>query len=159
MGVALLSSLIMVSARTPARVSASSKIILARLPGVNTTTNDKAAATFSYSATSKHITWKLTLIKVVNFTGSHLHLESPPTNPIVVHLVPKLKPGNGDFISPIDIPKIKVYTGSFGILELYETLGVTSIKQFLTKYVATNQIFINVHGPDTNPILSGFLHV
>lgn len=140
-------------------IFAADKVTLARLPVVNNTTNEKAAAIFSYWATPKHIVWKLTLIKIDNFTGAHLHRVSPPTNPIVQHLVPKFKPGNGDFISPIDIPKIRVFTGSFGLKELRETLGVTSIKQFLTEFVATNQIFINVHGPGTVPILRGFLNV
>ena len=142
-------------------IFAADKITLTRLPFVNETNNDKASAVFSYWATPGHIVWKLTVMKVDNFTGAHLHRDHPGTaiDPIVQHLVPKFKPGRGDFIAPINIKKIRVFVGSFGIEELRRTLGVTSIKQFLTEFVATNQIFVEVHGPNTIPILRGFLNV
>jgi hypothetical protein len=120
-----------------------------------TTTNQGAKAIFSWLATSSHIVWKLSLFDIEGFTGAHLHLNTP-AGPIVQHLVPS-RP-DGDFISPLNIPISKVYVGSFGTSELKSTLGVTSIREFITDFISQNEIYINVHGPGNAPILRGFLN-
>jgi hypothetical protein len=118
--------------------------------------NAEARAIFSWIATNSHIVWKLSLFDIEDFTGAHLHLNTPE-GPIVQHLVPDQE--EGDFIAPVDIPQSgRVSVGSFGIEELQETLGVTSIRDFIEQFIIRNEIYINVHGPDTIPILRGFLN-
>ncbi len=68
-------------------------------------------------------------------------------------------PREGDFIDPIDIPDVDVYTGVFTAeprSELRRALGVTSIRQFLNNYIARNLIYVNVHSFGTVPISRGF---
>ncbi|KAH7622674.1 putative Endoribonuclease YBEY, chloroplastic [Nannochloris sp. 'desiccata'] len=134
---------------------AADKLTLAPLPVVEGTPNEDARAIFSWLATDTHIVWKLSLFDIEDFTGAHLHLNTP-AGPIVQHLVPERS--EGDFIDPIDIPNSQVYVGYFGTSELQETLGVTSIRQFIREYISQNEIYINVHGPETAAILRGFLN-
>ncbi|KAL4540704.1 hypothetical protein Ndes2526B_g03508 [Nannochloris sp. 'desiccata'] len=117
--------------------------------------NADARAIFSWLATDTHIIWKLSLFDIEDFTGAHLHLNTP-AGPIVQHLVPEL--AEGDFIAPIDIPDSKLYVGSSDTSELKNTLGVTSIRKFITDFVSQNEIYINVHGPENAAILRGFLN-
>jgi len=121
---------------------------------VEGTPNEDAKAIFSWVATKTYIVWKLSLHDIKDFTGAHLHL-GPVPGPIVQHLVPDL--AEGDFIDPINIPRAKFYVGSFDISEFGEALEVTSIREFVTDYISENEIYINIHGPETVPILRGFL--
>ena len=136
------------------------KVTLFRLPAANATNNGRASAVFQYIATRDFIVWKLTLRRVANFTGAHLYLDlaGNATDPIVQHLIPP-ESAPADFIPPVNIPVERVITGSFGIEELEDTLGVTSIAQFLAEFVARNLIYVQVHGPGTVTILRGFLNV
>lgn len=148
-------------------ILAADKVTLALLPPPDTVAvssvreietenpNENAKAIFSWLATETHIVWKLSLFKIKDFTGAHLHLNTPE-GPIVQHLVPER--AEGDFIAPIDIPKFRVYVGSFGISELKSTLGVTSIREFIRDFVSQNEIYVNVHGPGNAAILRGFLN-
>jgi len=138
-------------------IIAADKLTLAPLPVVEGTPNEDARAIFSWVASNTHIVWKLSLFDIEDFTGAHLHLvQNTPDGPIVQHLVPERS--EGDFIAPVDIAKGRVYVGSFGISELNDTLGVTSIREFITEYISKNYIYINVHGPENAAILRGFLN-
>jgi hypothetical protein len=131
------------------------KVSLRTLPAAEGTPNANSRSIFSWVATERYISWKLSLFDIEGFTGAHLHLNTP-AGPIVQHLVPEISVG--DFIPPTDVRGNRVYTGYFGTSELEKTLGVSSIRQFISDYVSDNEIYVNVHGPTKAAILQGYLN-
>lgn len=149
-------SVLSVDAAQSRGIIASDRVTL-RLLSAAGDENSRARAIFSWFATEETFSWRLSLFNIRGFTGAHLHYD--PTGQIIQYLVPE-RPGSfGDYIEPIDIGRFgRVYRGSFDISYIRDNFGIDSISTFIRDYISDNLIYINVHGPNNEAILQGYLN-